>query len=217
LAVVRLVVGWGTYLMVLALGAALHPPAPAPLLLSVLALIVGVILLRAFGVVHEAEALARRLGDPYGTLVLTLSIVLIEVALISAVMLGPGEHAAIARDSVMAVSMIIMNLAAGLALVVAARRRRGLRPNPVGTSIYLALLIVLLGVTFALPAAIGDGGALRPWQAAATATGMIALYALFLSRQVGVDRSDFQEITAPDDRAASAPAAPAAPAASADR
>jgi len=216
-AVARILLGWAAVTAMFLAGPGPDDRFAAPILALLLCGIVVVIVLCASGVVTQAEQLARRLGEPYGTLVLTLSIVLIEVALISAVMLGPGEHAAIARDSVMAVSMIIMNLAAGLALVVAARRRRGLRPNPVGTSIYLALLIVLLGVTFALPAAIGDGGALRPWQAAATATGMIALYALFLSRQVGVDRSDFQEITAPDDRAASAPAAPAAPAASTDR
>src|SRR5699024_5251925 len=134
LAMVRLVVGWGTYLVVLALGAALHPPAPAPLLLGVLALIVGVILLCAFGVVHEAEALARRLGDPYGSLVLALSIVLIDVILLSAVMLGPGEHTTIARDSVMAVSMILLSLVIGLALLLGGIKQGGLRHNRTGTS-----------------------------------------------------------------------------------
>src|SRR5690625_4355883 len=139
LAVVRLVVGWGTYLVVLALGAALHPPAPAPLLLVVLALIVGVILLCAFGVVHEAEALARRLGDPYGSLVLTLSIVLIEVILISAVMLGPGDHSTIGRDSVMAVSMIILNAVVGLSLLIGGLRHGDLTDNRTGASAYHAM------------------------------------------------------------------------------
>src|SRR5699024_6402745 len=67
----------------------------------------------AFGVVVQAEHLAERLGDPYGTLVLTLPIVVIEVILISAVMLGPGEHATIARDSVMAATMIVLTLVVG--------------------------------------------------------------------------------------------------------
>lgn len=214
----RILLGWAAVTAMFLAGPDPGDRVAAPILALLLGGLVAVIVLCAFGVVEQAEQLARRLGEPYGTLVLTLSIVLIEVALISAVMLGPGAHAAIARDSVMAVSMIIMNLAVGLALVVAARRHRGLRPNPVGASIYLALLIVLLGATFALPAAIGDGGALRPWQAAATATGMSALYAFFLYRQVGVDKADFQEITEPADPVAAEPAAaPAVPAASADR
>src|SRR5690606_23126723 len=104
-AISRLVLGWAG-------GAALMQLSPAPgalpsaLLAIALAAIVAVIVIAAGGVVAQAEALAHRLGDPYGTLVLTLSIVVIEVVLIAAVMLGPGDHATIARDSVMAVSMI---------------------------------------------------------------------------------------------------------------
>ena len=75
-------------------GPAIAGPLPTPVLVVVLVAIVAVIVVCAFGVVAEAEHLARRLGDPYGTLVLTLSIVLVEVILISAVLLGPGEHAA---------------------------------------------------------------------------------------------------------------------------
>src|SRR5699024_9521616 len=133
--------------------------AAAPLLLGALAAIVGVILVCAFGVVHEAEHLARRLGDPYGSLVLTLSIVLIEVVLISAVMLGPGDHTAIARDSVMAVAMIILNAVVGLCLLVGGLRHRSLAPNRAGTTAYLAMLVVLVSLAFALPAVIGDDGA----------------------------------------------------------
>ena len=114
-----------------------------------LAALVVIIAYCAFGVVQQAEHLARRLGDPYGSLVLTLSIVVIEVILIMAVMLGPGESATIARDSVMAVSMVILNLVVGLALLVGALRSVGsLRLNSAGSSTYLAMLIVL--VTFGL-------------------------------------------------------------------
>src|SRR5690606_31494025 len=105
--------GWASVLLVSLFRPALAGPLPLWLLWLVLAGIVAVIVASAFGVVTEAEHLARRLGDPYGTLVLTLSIAAIEVILISAVMLGPGEHATIARDSVMAVSMIILNLVIG--------------------------------------------------------------------------------------------------------
>lgn len=67
----------------------------------------------AFGVVGEADELAHSLGEPYGTLILTLSIVSIEVILIAAVMMGPNEAPTIGRDSIFAVMMIILNLVTG--------------------------------------------------------------------------------------------------------
>src|SRR5690606_24188292 len=75
------------------------------------------ILLASFGVVREADHLAHQLGEPYGTLVLTLSVVAIEVILIMAVMIGPGESDTIGRDSIFAVMMIIMNLVTGMCLL----------------------------------------------------------------------------------------------------
>ena len=75
------------------------------------------IIAASFGVVHEADHLAHKLGEPYGTLILTLSIVSIEVILIASVLLGPGEFPTIGRDSIFAVMMIIANLVMGLCLV----------------------------------------------------------------------------------------------------
>ncbi|MGW6294941.1 calcium:proton antiporter [Streptomyces sp. NPDC055058] len=193
-AVFRLALGWGAFLATVLAAPVLSGPLTAPALWTVLAGIVAVIVVCAFGVVGEAEHLARRLGDPYGTLVLTLSIVLIEVVLIAAVMLGPGEHATIARDSVMAVSMIILNLVVGTALLVGGLRHADLRPNRTGVSAYLALLVVLLAVAFAFPGLIGTGGAYRPGQAVALAALTVVLYGFFLVRQTGAQRADFQEV-----------------------
>ncbi|GEK86751.1 hypothetical protein GCM10007198_14680 [Microbacterium aerolatum] len=175
-----------------------HPlltaPVPAPLLVIALTIIVAVILICAFGVVKQAEALAHRLGDPYGSLVLTLSIVLIEVILISAVMLGPGEHATIARDSVMAVSMIILNLVIGLALLLGGIRHRGMAHNRTGTSAYLAMLVVLTALAFALPALIGQDGAYTSAQSIPVVILTVLLYGFFLFRQMGAQAADFTEV-----------------------
>src|SRR5690625_1133422 len=160
-ALVRLAVGWSAVLAMALAAPLLTPPVPALLLIALLAAIIAVILGCAFGVVGEAEHLARRLGDPYGSLVLTLSIVTIEVILISAVMLGPGVHTTIARDSVLAVSMIILNLVVGLCLLVGGLRHGGMRHNRTGTSAYLAMIVVLASLAFALPAVIGVGGSYR--------------------------------------------------------
>ena len=190
----RLLVGWGAVAALLFAGPLLEPPVPTPLLLGTLTAIIAVILICSFGVVHEAEHLARRLGDPYGSLVLTLSIVLIEVVLISAVMLGPGEHATIARDSVMAVSMIILNGVVGLSLLLGGLRHGGLRHNRTGTSAYLGMIIVLATLAFVLPALIGSGGSYTPGQAVPIILLAVALYAFFLFRQMGSQAGDFTEV-----------------------
>ena len=192
-AIVRIAVGWGAVVALLFTGPLLEPPVPAWLLITALVLIVGVILVCAFGVVHEAEHLAQRLGDPYGSLVLTLSIVLIEVVLISAVMLGPGEHTTIARDSVMAVSMIILNAVIGLSLLVGGLTHGALRHNRTGTSVYLALLVVLSTLAFALPAVIGSNGSFTPGQEIPIIALTLALYGFFLVRQMGKQAGDFRE------------------------
>ncbi|MGO3190116.1 MAG: calcium:proton antiporter [Microbacterium sp.] len=191
---VRIALGWGAFIALLLAGPLLAAPVPAALLIVALIAIVGVILVCAFGVVKQAEALAHRLGDPYGSLVLTLSIVLIEVVLISAVMLGPGEHATIARDSVMAVSMIILNLVIGIALLVGGIRHRGMAHNRTGTSAYLAMLVVLTALAFALPALIGRDGAYTVAQEVPIAVLTLGLYAFFLFRQMGAQAADFTEV-----------------------
>ena len=192
-AIMRLVVGWGAVAALMFAGRLLASPVPTPLLIGALAAIIAVILVCAFGVVHEAEHLARRLGDPYGSLVLTLSIVLIEVVLISAVMLGPGEHATIARDSVMAVSMIILNAVIGLSVLVGALKHGRLVHNRTGTSAYLAMIVVLVSLAFAFPALIGRNGSYAPGQDVTIIVLSLGMYAFFLVRQMGSQAGDFTE------------------------
>src|SRR5215831_3257822 len=55
-----------------------------------------------FAAVHHAEVIAHRIGEPYGTLLLTLAVTIIEVALIATIMLGEHEVPTLARDTVFA-------------------------------------------------------------------------------------------------------------------
>ena len=158
-----------------------------------LTLIIGVILFCSFGVVVMAERLAHILGDPFGSLILTLSIVIIEVLLISAVMLGPGEVATAGRDSVMAVSMIIMALVVGLCLLIGGLRHGSMSHNGVGMPTYLVLISVFSAVSFAVPAVMGE---YSPAQAVIVAVLVIVVYGFFLFRQMGVQAADFQEVEA---------------------
>lgn len=191
-AVARLVIGWAAVILAAAFGVGNSGVGSAQLT-ATLALLVAVISYCAFGVVEQAEHLARRLGDPYGTLILTLSIVIIEVVLISAVMFGPGESATIARDSVMAVSMVIMNLVVGLALLLGAMRHGSLRLNSAGSSTYIAMLIVLLTLGLVLPGFIGTEGSYSSGHQVVVILMTIAVYGFFLLRQTTTEADDYRE------------------------
>src|SRR5947209_1351513 len=62
-----------------------------------------------FAAVHHAELIAERIGEPYGTLLLTLAVTVIEVALIATIMVGEKPVPTLARDTVFAVVMIVCN------------------------------------------------------------------------------------------------------------
>ena len=191
--IARILTGWAAVGAVLLTEPGSIPQLPGFLLAAMLAALVFVIAYCAFGVVQQAEHLARRLGDPYGSLILTLSIVIIEVILIGAVMLGPGESATIARDSVMAVSMVILNLVVGISLLAGALRHGSLRLNSAGSSTYLAMLIVLISFGLIMPGAIGDDGAYTAPQQVIVVIITIAVYAFFLLRQTTAEAGDYRE------------------------
>ena len=84
----------------------------------------GVIMLGSFAAVRHAEAIAHKLGEPAGTLVLTLAVTGIEVTIIAAVMYGGKGNAALARDAMLAVVMIVLNGMVGLSLLLGGLRYR---------------------------------------------------------------------------------------------
>ncbi len=152
------------------------------------------ILMSAFGVVHEADELAHQLGEPYGTLILTLSIVSIEVILIAAVMLGPGEAPTIGRDSIFAVMMIIMNLVTGLCLLAGALRYGEQEYNAPGAITFISMIVVLVGVALLLPNTLATGnGTFTSLQAITISVLTVIGYGGFLYMQMGKYRSDFMQ------------------------
>ncbi|MGO3195605.1 MAG: calcium:proton antiporter, partial [Sphingobacterium sp.] len=158
---------------------------------SSIAIVVFVLLLltiigAAFGVVKEADALAHKLGEPYGTLILTLSIVSIEVILIAAVMLGPGENPTIGKDSIFSVMMIIMNLVIGLCILLGGLKYGEQEYNAQGTMTYLGMIIMLGGIGLLLPNYIqgAGGGIFSPTQATVLSSLIALLYGFFLLLQM---------------------------------
>ncbi len=104
-----------------------------------------------FAAVHHAEVIAHRIGEPYGTLLLTLAVTVIEVALIAAMMLGDQEVPALARDTVFAVVMIVCNGLVGVCIFVGGLRYREQDFQVTGSNLYLSVLFVLATITLILP------------------------------------------------------------------
>src|SRR5580698_11376377 len=117
---------------------------------------VGVIALAlagsVFAAVHHAETVAHRVGEPYGTLVLALAVTLIEVSLIGSVTLaGHGAAATLARDTVFATVMIILNGIVGLSLLVGGLRHQAQEFSLGGVSAALVALATIVILTLVFP------------------------------------------------------------------
>jgi Ca2+:H+ antiporter len=114
-----------------------------------------VLLIPALGcslsVVHHAEDLAHKLGEPYGTVILTLSVTLIEVVAISAMMTHGPQNPAVARDTIYAVVMILLNFTAGACLLAGGWRHMELQFNLQGANTYLGVILPLTVFSLILP------------------------------------------------------------------
>jgi Ca2+:H+ antiporter len=203
--VARMIVSWLCVAVFMLAGPTLLAGLSSPwIALALFVVLFGVIIWSAFGVVHEAEEVAHILGEPFGTLVLTLSIVVIEVALVSAVMLGPGAKPTLGRDTMFAVLMIVLNGVVGLGLFLGGLRHREQRYNLQGASAYLMVLIPLTCIALVLPnfTTSTPGGTLSVWQSATFSLFTLALYGVFITLQTGRHNSFFLEpgptIAAPD-------------------
>src|SRR5262245_18262910 len=151
-----------------------------PNLLSILLFLwlFSTILWCAFGVVRHADCLAELLGEPYGTLILTLAVISIEVSLISAIMLHGDNEPTLARDTMFAVLMIILNGMVGLAHLVGALRHHEQHYNLQGAKAFLAVIVPLAVLTLILPRFTNSSPppAFTPMQAAFFAAMTVGLY-----------------------------------------
>ena len=116
-------------------------------------IVVSVALIAAvLGGVHHAEVVAHKVGEPFGTLLLAIAITIIEVALIVSLMLAGGPDAsALARDTVFAAVMIILNGMIGLCLLVGGLKYKQQRYALSGVSVGLITLTAILVLTLILP------------------------------------------------------------------
>jgi Ca2+:H+ antiporter len=145
----------------------------------------GIMLLAAFAVVRHADALAEIFGEPYGTLILTLAITVIEVMMISAVMLAGPPVSTLARDTMFAVVVIVFNGMAGLALLVGGLKYHEQTYNLQGANAFLAVIVPLAVVGLVLPSFTlsAPGGTLSTLHEVFLIVMSLGLYAVFLAIQ----------------------------------
>ncbi len=111
----------------------------------------AVILWSAISVVRHADALAIKFGEPYGTLILTLSAISIEVVMISTAMLHGANNPTLARDAMFAVIMIALGGLVGLSLLLGGLRHREQHYNLQGVNSYLNVIMALAVLGLVLP------------------------------------------------------------------
>jgi len=154
----------------------------------------AIMLWLSFGVVRHADYLAVLLGEPYGTLILTISVIGIEVVLIAAVMLA-GDNPTLGRDTMFSVVMIVLNGILGLTLLMGGIRHHEQVYNLQGASAYLGVIIPLSILGLVLPrfTTSAPGGQLANRDAVYMIFMSAGLYAVFLAVQTMRHAEFFEE------------------------
>jgi len=109
-----------------------------------------VIMYAAMSVAHHAEMLAEKFGEPYGTLILTISAVVVEIVIIVIMMLH--EHnPVLARDTIYAAIMLDINALLGLAAIIGGIKYGEQPYNVDSSNSYLSMLLVAIGIAMVVP------------------------------------------------------------------
>jgi Ca2+:H+ antiporter len=189
-----LIVSLGTGLAFLFFGDRLQGDASSPIGRFVTFVwLFATILGAAMCVVRHAEHLAHRLGEPLGTLILTLAVTAIEATSISAVMMHGKENPTLARDTLFAVIMILLNGMVGASLLLGAWRHHEQHYNLNGANTYLSVIIPLAILGLIMPnfTQTTPGPTLSYQQEIFLSLMSIALYGAFLAVQTGRHRGYF--------------------------
>ncbi|MGC2166897.1 MAG: calcium:proton antiporter [Gallionella sp.] len=157
-------------------------------LLIVLVTIIGV----AFRIAHHAEVLAMRFGEPYGTLILTMAAVSVEVVIL--VVLLTGEpNPTLARDTVFAAVMFDINGILGLAAIDGGLKHGSAKYNVDSANSFIAMLLVAIGVGMFIPDFVPE----EKWQIySAFSIGIMAIMYLAFLRLQTVEHRKFFEYSA---------------------
>ncbi|GAB4420203.1 MAG: calcium:proton antiporter [Sideroxydans sp.] len=179
-------------LLVLGVGIALEHPAMehgGPTLWGLLALVLSAIIGLAFRIAHHAEILAMRLGEPFGTLILTLAAVSVEVVIL-VVLLQGAPNPTLARDTVFAAVIFDINGILGLAAIIGGLKHGQTKYNLSSASAFVAMLLVAIGIGMFIPDFVPD----TQWHiySVFSISVMVMMYLAFLRLQTVEHRAFFE-------------------------
>ncbi|WP_017903822.1 calcium:proton antiporter [Pseudomonas asplenii] len=144
--------------------------------------LIGAIVCASMRVAHHAELLAEKVGDPYGTMILTLSAVLVEVVIL-AIMMSNEASPTLVRDTIYSAVMLDINGILGLAALMGGIKHGEQPYNDDSARTYSVMILTAMGVSMVVPEFIPESD----WKvySAFTIGAMVLLYTLFLRMQVG--------------------------------
>lgn len=145
-------------------------------------LLVVAIICASLRVAHHAEMLAEKVGDPYGTMILTLAAVLVEVVIL-AIMMSNTPSPTLVRDTIYSAVMLDINGILGLAALMGGLKHGEQSYNDDSARTYSVMILTAMGVSMVVPEFIPEGR----WAlySGFTIGAMLVLYSLFLRMQVG--------------------------------
>jgi Ca2+:H+ antiporter len=149
----------------------------------------AVVLCAAHAVALHAEALAHHYGEPFGTLILTLSAVVVEVLMVSAMMLHAGHNPTMARDTIFSTLMLIINGQIGVAVLLGGIRHGEQHYNLKSSNAYFSMIFAFAGLGLFLPAFVAPESLEYLYLFLIFA--FLALYGIFLRLQMKEHRYFF--------------------------
>lgn len=148
--------------------------------LATAAVLIGAIMLASMRVAHHAEVLAEKVGEPYGTMILTSAAVLVEV-IILAIMMSHSNSPTLVRDTIYSAVMLDMNGILGLAAVLGGLRHGEQPYNVDSGNTYIVMIMTAMGVSMIVPEFVPE--AKLPAYSIFTIVIMVLLYGMFLRLQ----------------------------------
>jgi len=114
------------------------------------AILFAVIIYSAMSVAHHAEMLAEKFGEPYGTLILTISAVIVEIIIIVIIMMH-AKSPVLARDTIYSAIMLDINGLLGIAAIIGGLKYGEQPYNVDSSNSYLSMLLVAIGIAMVVP------------------------------------------------------------------
>jgi Ca2+:H+ antiporter len=142
--------------------------------------LIAAILCAALRIAHHAEILAEKAGEPYGTMILTLAAVVVEVVIL-AILIAHTPSPTLARDTIYSAVMLDINGILGLAALLGGLRYGEQKYNVDSGNTYVVMIMTALGVSMIVPEFIP----VQHWRTYSlfTIVIMLLMYSMFLRLQ----------------------------------